>query len=396
MFYLRSISSPPSVYNLYNIPTPYDSKKKADAITFRNDVLLILSYRSESGEEIDSEVILYGLLASEFITYNETTPKIPTQFTTYISKLDSTGILQSFPSIKTKSLGSALVLHYVDSVRTSFPTLPIEVHVFARSQPSYLFQNSEKNPGKRVLSDDKLVKYWKKTLGCFGKKDDSQASDAKVESVSGYWLVPGETEVSLPKVAKVPVSGNVTWEYGIRATKGQDLRYSLPLFPDDPLGKALDLITGEVTMLNLVNMLRVVGDCSIGRTGIFSIRFHPLGFGKLLDSGRVVEVKDREFKDIMHAITVDGLYRNDKETAQTSFKVLVDFGRLSGVTPVEFNPNVYEQRLNPTPTLASKSESSIPKPNNIQSFVKRKPAAPNDNTDTSQKKRTKLDVNDKN
>jgi regulator of Ty1 transposition protein 109 len=148
----------------------------------------------------------------------------------YISKVDTTGQGQR-PS-PTRAATVALLEHIV---RRWFARGPSEgspgwnvwVHLFARAQNQYLFPASIEHPGKRVLSDAGLVKWWKAVMDDFVS---SCVKDGKVSGGGGgggrlraepHVILPGATDDEAMHLLKIPLRKP-------EATTGHDWRYGHP------------------------------------------------------------------------------------------------------------------------------------------------------------------------
>ncbi|KAJ1561210.1 rRNA methyltransferase 2, mitochondrial [Nowakowskiella sp. JEL0078] len=215
---------------------------------------------------------------------------------------DSTGYACSLgpPS----SLCRTMVLNFIDEIRQMYPNFPIEFHVFSRSRPEYLFGSSSKNTSKHILSDDQLVKWWKRALGTSKSISklghtvvQSQNPHESVEKFRGYWFIPGETETSLPGIRNVGVTGDVNWEFGFPREWCLPLENSIPLFPDDPKKKVFDLLAKNASTEEFGQVLEIVGDCSSERTCFFVIQFPSLNlntndelFDNLSQPGKEFEI----------------------------------------------------------------------------------------------------------
>ncbi|KAF9519634.1 hypothetical protein BS47DRAFT_1336721 [Hydnum rufescens UP504] len=87
----------------------------------------------------------------------------------YISKVDSSGQAEIRPN-PTRALVTAFLEYY--SSLNNRPAPNLWIHVFARAQNQYLFPNSAEHPGKRVLRDISLCKWWKDLIEQVARKSD--------------------------------------------------------------------------------------------------------------------------------------------------------------------------------------------------------------------------------
>ena len=144
----------------------------------------------------------------------------------YISKVDTTGQGQR-PS-PTRAATVALLEHivrrwFVGSPSGGPPGWNVWVHLFARAQNQYLFPASIEHPGKKVLSDAGLVKWWKAVMDdfvstCTTNEKNSGGGRLKVEP---HVILPGATDDEAMHLLRVPL-----WKP--EATTGSDWRYGHP------------------------------------------------------------------------------------------------------------------------------------------------------------------------
>ena len=144
----------------------------------------------------------------------------------YISKVDTTGQGQR-PS-PTRAATVALLEHIV---RRWFAGSPLEgspgwnvwFHLFARAQNQYLFPASIEYPGKKVLSDTGLVKWWKAVMDDFVSactKDEKNSGGGRLRA-EPHVILPGATDDEAMHLLKVPLRKP-------EATTGSDWRYGHP------------------------------------------------------------------------------------------------------------------------------------------------------------------------
>ncbi|KAF9986090.1 hypothetical protein BGZ75_002244, partial [Mortierella antarctica] len=136
--------------------------------------------------------------------------------------------------------------------------------VFARAQPQYLFAESVKNIGKRVLDDRGLVRWWKNMITSAyslpSPSSSSSSSSSPLHSkTQGWWLIPGiETERQAmnviqsqsPSPSRTPATATSTagspsvtplsLQYGYSDKDSKEMAYTLiPQFPDDPKSRMI-------------------------------------------------------------------------------------------------------------------------------------------------------------
>ncbi|CAG7850825.1 SubName: Full=Uncharacterized protein {ECO:0000313/EMBL:CCA71765.1} [Serendipita indica DSM 11827] len=187
----------------------------------------------------------------------------------YVSKVDSTG--QGRKPSPTRTLVVAFLEYvtrkwfgtYTTSAQDGRPHLSAWstwVHLFARSQNQYLFPASIEYPGKRLLPDIALVKWWKGVVDDFAVAITSPHPSTRRKEVSKYVIVPGLTPLEISHALKIPLS-NLTpsdWSIGHPYSK-QDIRFPLgvrppcsisqliPYFPDDPKARLIDEIANSTS-----------------------------------------------------------------------------------------------------------------------------------------------------
>ncbi|KAF9939772.1 hypothetical protein BGZ65_009576 [Modicella reniformis] len=158
------------------------------------------------------------------------------------------------------------------------------LYVFARAQPQYLFKDSAKNPGKHVLNDRGLVRWWKNmiTSACGSSsnsntdggssaslssppaqtKEANQENDSKAK-LRGWWLIPGigaERQALSAIQSPIPSSASIlslslstlTWTYGHPDKGSKEMAQSLiPQFPDDPKSRMMRSPMGAGGMVDI-------------------------------------------------------------------------------------------------------------------------------------------------
>ncbi|KAK3808443.1 MAG: histone acetylation protein-domain-containing protein [Benniella sp.] len=134
------------------------------------------------------------------------------------------------------------------------------IYVFARAQPQYLFRDSAKNPGKHVLSDRDLVRWWKNMIAStYGTKpkgidngdtatDSQPLSEEKPQEINistdicGWWLIPGigSEREALRVIQSSHSTSPLAWTYGHPHKGSWEMAQSLiPQFPDDPKSRMM-------------------------------------------------------------------------------------------------------------------------------------------------------------
>ncbi|KAJ3349760.1 hypothetical protein HDU83_000297 [Entophlyctis luteolus] len=180
----------------------------------------------------------------------------------HVDKADSSGVSLASPAPArtiARLLASFLASpHFAARVAAAAPDL-LSFHLFARSQPSYLFPGSSANPSKRVLSGADLVKWWARTV----QLAVSSAFPLSDKLFSMHAVVPGESQAAVSRLC-----GN-NWSYGFGPFAAPHMTASdvIPRFHDDPKTKALTLLPdpATATVQDLMRILPLTGECSDGQ-----------------------------------------------------------------------------------------------------------------------------------
>ncbi|KAM0789816.1 hypothetical protein ACM66B_006667 [Microbotryomycetes sp. NB124-2] len=198
----------------------------------------------------------------------------------YISKVDTTG-LHSPPFSPARTLVSSFLTYFLQ--HPPHQTTRLRIHVFAKSQPQYLFPGSVDNPGKKRLDDKGLARWWK---GCITAATEAamttSVAGAAESSADGaetgrlkyvpkmFYLIPGMSYAeSLPYVPAAPPQAvgseggqlpqsKPVWIYGHSYSHLPSLLHSpshaldktpitdlIPAFPDDPKSRFIQSTTSS-------------------------------------------------------------------------------------------------------------------------------------------------------
>lgn len=201
------------------------------------------------------------IFAIELLVY--TTRRLTTLF---VSKADSTGAITSlqlpkgFKISPIRAIASTFVSWLAEN-RTR-PNIRLVVSLFARAQNQYLFPNSVDNPGKHVLDDRQLVRWWCKTLDPVLRRTKTQQRQPRSQpdglndpSVRAYVIVPGfdkhETSSFFPPSWRTDPVDQQKWRYGhplheIASEPSAPPRCLVPRFPDDPKARYVDELDEEI------------------------------------------------------------------------------------------------------------------------------------------------------
>ncbi|KAI9499750.1 histone acetylation protein-domain-containing protein [Coemansia spiralis] len=220
-----------------------------------------------------------------------------------IQKLDTTGELS-----KRMPLARVLVSGYLRSLRRYKAALNVPsvgIHLFARAQPEYLFAKSQKNPGKHILGDLALIKWWQNTVQfalTYAKPAAQHNTSNGLDrgdstSATAYCVIPGSAASEATwflgrcdgndnSNMKLPVecskqqnqqntfsaSPSVRWIWGLPYIGSVRAHDCVLQFPDDPITRLLAEPHSDLwSVAMLLEMLSVSEECGSGhRTAYFS------------------------------------------------------------------------------------------------------------------------------
>ncbi|KAL9032713.1 MAG: hypothetical protein Q9180_006344, partial [Flavoplaca navasiana] len=191
--------------------------------------------------------------------------------TLFVSKADSTGYLHLLKLPKgtaspLRTISSVFIAHLVDNRKRHDRQLVVSL--FARSQNQYLFPGSIENPGKHVLDDRGLIKWWCRVLepvlqSCESKTDTPELDRWLKKEPSHitskvYLRVPScdlhETRSFFPLHVRRNPALLAKWHPNkdpLRDLAGYALtapeRCLIPRFPDDPKSRFVDELDDELT-----------------------------------------------------------------------------------------------------------------------------------------------------
>ncbi|KAG8821115.1 hypothetical protein FRC19_008233 [Serendipita sp. 401] len=220
---------------------------------------------SVPGLEMPTREAVY-VSAVELVLY--TLPKTSSAIV-YVSKVDSTG--QGKRPSPTKTLVLALLEHITkrwfganitnDEGKAERSGWNIWVHLFARAQNQYLFPASIEFPGKKVLSDVGLVKWWKGVLDQFTDTISSQSLASIPENrILSYVTVPGLTSLEVNQFLPKRPAGligpewlignpysNTSTLFPMDVQPPCSISQLIPYFPDDPKARLIDEIANTTS-----------------------------------------------------------------------------------------------------------------------------------------------------
>lgn len=145
----------------------------------------------------------------------------------YVSKVDTTGCHD-----RSSSLISDLTYSCLEFLVSSQEG-PVRLSLFAKSQPQYIFPYSSQNPGKHILDDRALIRWWIRTV--------NKLKDNLSTAGSCFFLIPGFEEPELKHY--LPINSN--WKVGHPYSSSALAKDQIPRFPDDPKSRFLDQMESE-------------------------------------------------------------------------------------------------------------------------------------------------------
>jgi hypothetical protein len=161
-----------------------------------------------------NERISYGVLSHEY--------EVGDQLMVYVEKVDSCGFgspiqfgknLSGGP-VESTSLLKETIQSYLKHLVSDWSG-SVSVHVFARSQPEFLFNGSEKLPCKNILSHSNLIKWWKEVLSF---------------DMSGYSV---DRKIYVPNGECSNFIQGSDWKWEFPYSGSEVITKCIPLFPDD-------------------------------------------------------------------------------------------------------------------------------------------------------------------
>ncbi|KAJ2730019.1 hypothetical protein IW152_005414 [Coemansia sp. BCRC 34962] len=233
--------------------------------------------------------LVAGLEAHEFTTLRieaqgARPPRTCVAVDCCIEKLDSSGeLVGRMPVARALVAGYLRSLHRY-SVALNVPS--VGVHVFARAQPEYLFARSKDNPGKRILGDLDLVKWWQNTLQHaleYGAKPAPDQSKLLSVHPVANCIVPGSTMLESPwffgkdRPYGAESSLPVEWRWGLPYPLSARAHDCVLQFPDDPITRLLSETHSTAWSVSaLLDMLSVSEECGSGHRTAYFLASLPL------------------------------------------------------------------------------------------------------------------------
>ncbi|KAI4231269.1 MAG: hypothetical protein LQ349_005715 [Xanthoria aureola] len=191
--------------------------------------------------------------------------------TLFVSKADSTGYIHLLKLPKgspspLRTISSIFITHLVKGRQRKDRQLVVSL--FARSQDQYLFPGSIENPGKHVLDDRALIKWWCRVLEPVlqSSNSDTESSELSpafkkkppITTAKAYLRVPScdlhETRSFFPPHVRRSPTLLSKWHPNrdpLRDLAGRSPTFPerclIPRFPDDPKSRFVDELDEELT-----------------------------------------------------------------------------------------------------------------------------------------------------
>jgi len=259
---VRHISSTPSPCSALFAAPPGEEPEA----TFCANHFLTVSIKEDSQDDSNGEgpeIIVFGIEVLVYSTAHLTT--------IFVSKADSTGhlhLLQTTSKVSLLRLVSNTFLSFL--LRThQRPGVRLVLSLFARAQSQYLFPGSIHNPGKHVLDDRGLIKWWCRVAdpilreyepesGGHGKGLLDRTMESAKSSATAFLIVPGcdkfETRGFFPPAAKEDDKERPRWINSYPVCQLCDNpeappRCLIPRLPDDPKTRFLIDLDDELPEL---------------------------------------------------------------------------------------------------------------------------------------------------
>ncbi|EGR49578.1 uncharacterized protein TRIREDRAFT_60283, partial [Trichoderma reesei QM6a] len=258
-FGIHHVSTPPTkVDALYSAPPgerPERTYCEKHFLSVSIDVPDTVETASSSSENTTEQAQRKPVLVLGIEIFIYTTARSTTLF---VSKADSTGFLDRLRLPKgapspIRQVCATFIRYLVDKRRRK--DVQFIVSLFARAQDQYLFPGSIEYPGKHVLDDRGLVKWWCRVLDPIVESPPS-GSLPPWRNAKGYLLVPGldayETRAFVPRRAGAASCWSLSHpleriSHYCREFDWVPPRCLIPRFPDDPKSRFRDELDEEIT-----------------------------------------------------------------------------------------------------------------------------------------------------
>ncbi|KAJ2077843.1 hypothetical protein H4R24_004882 [Coemansia sp. RSA 988] len=246
--------------------------------------------------------LVAGLEAREFVTLlvevdSARSLKKRVTVDTCIEKLDTSGMLSS-----RMPLARQIVAGYLCSLqkyRKALNVPVVGVHLFARAQHEYLFAKSQDNPGKHILDDLALIKWWQRTISfaliyAMSHVSYSLQSNAKEssgeeavahkcpsEKVVAHCVIPGaepnDAYTFTGAQSVTEAADRVDWKWGLPYPSDSLAHDCVLQFPDDPITRLLaEPHSRGWSVAMLLEMLSVSEECGSGHRAAYLSAWLPV------------------------------------------------------------------------------------------------------------------------
>ncbi|KAG2227420.1 hypothetical protein INT45_007445 [Circinella minor] len=307
-------------FNIYDVQTQSTLSElfQYKKTTLQHHLILVTGIKTkniidDNNSNEQNYQLICGIEADEYMTVHDNGEL---EKTLYIGKVDTTGTREF------KGVVNRVLQAYIKSVS------PCTVHVFARSQPQYLFHLSARNKDKQVLSDRNLIRWWYKVLtacleqhqqqkeevkkeetlnekpGLFGSwwkwmtysndstcKEQTKSNNIIQKQATGWLSIPSidDEQSTWYEIGEKPDLS--VWRYGFPYDPNAIAVKVLPRFEDDAKARLLKTFEGHgddntnMSVKDFWAMLGITEECGHHLTGIFVVK---------LDSNNSKSKKDME------------------------------------------------------------------------------------------------------
>ncbi|KAI7851916.1 histone acetylation protein-domain-containing protein [Circinella umbellata] len=395
-------------FNIYDVQTEsslselFQDKKS----TLQHHLILVTGIKTKniiSDNNEQNYQLICGIETDEYMTVHDNGEL---EKTLYIGKVDTTGTPEF------KGVVNRVLQAYIKSVS------PCTVHVFARSQPQYLFHLSARNKNKQVLSDRNLIRWWYKVLtACLEQNRQQKEEDKKEEILSEKpglfgslwkWMASSNDStsreqtkssntiqkqatawLSIPSIddeqstwyeigEKPDLS---VWRYGFPYDPNAIATNVLPRFEDDAKARLLKTFEGHgddntnMSVKDFWAMLGITEECGHHLTGIFVVKLDGSNSKNKKDVGNISKEIKREEYTIFWNYFMNLNFENEKNNKKSTKKFVTKWNSMKLGEPLIVNTSgsarsVKSANLTTINTSAAPSSSiltSDPKQVNILS-----------------------------
>ncbi|KAL6834917.1 histone acetylation domain-containing protein [Trichoderma camerunense] len=382
-FGIHHVSTPPTkVDALYSAPPgerPERTYCEKHFLSVSIDVPDTLASAPESENTAEQPTQRKRVLVLGIEIFIYTTARSTTLF---VSKADSTGFLDKLKLPKgapspIREVCATFIRYLVDKRRRK--DVQFVVSLFGRAQDQYLFPGSIEYPGKHVLDDRGLVKWWCRVLDPIVESPPTGNLSAW-RNTKGHLLVPGldayETRAFIPRRAGAASSWSLSHpleriSHYYREFDWVPPRCLIPRFPDDPKSRFRDELDDEITK---TKAMKTTGSWKSVKT--LDMFWEMMAFRQECSSGRMTGFMWVVFDDLEDEPKPDG-----SDTVSVSSASVVTSAL--GVTPE--TPRKQRMVSNITPTTTPRR--LFPLKADQSDTTPTKPKRDSDNEDKKSKKK---------